>query len=112
MTQEPTLQNAIIKLGDFELEVVMLSDGEYRISQKQIAELVNVDVKKVSDYLELTQLNKPIPYFVPLHIAAMFWLMVALFENNSVAEAMAYTSICEAFTKRCDAVFKPIQEVS
>jgi hypothetical protein len=112
---------AKISIAGIEIEVFQLPDGEYVMSQSQVAEAVDLDAiyirrfldKERTKYLpgkafELDTLdvegsNKPINA-VPTESVSSFWLEQATKGNN---KALALVAACmrEALQRRCDNAF-------
>lgn len=61
MTKTKKATKATIQLGDIELDVFQLPDGEYIFSKSQVVNSVKTDKKRLSEILETKALQKHMP---------------------------------------------------
>ena len=121
-----------IDLSGIELEVFMLSDGSYVMSQSQVSLAVEVHRNGMLRFLESKQLEcsdsnslgcyKTCEFTfndkngnsrgkikgVSIDLASEFWLHQAI-KGNKLAQSLAYACLQESLKRRCDAAFNTVK---
>ncbi|MBW4689614.1 MAG: hypothetical protein KME40_32110 [Komarekiella atlantica HA4396-MV6] len=121
-------KRATIQIAGIEVEVFQLPDGEYVMSQTQVAGAVGKPEWSIRDFLSSKQsktllgknyrLGKnsiPVDHetcrgstriqILPIGLASAYWLNQA-FKGNVKAESLAYACMKEALERRCDKAFQ------
>ncbi|WP_375501683.1 hypothetical protein [uncultured Nostoc sp.] len=125
-------KRAMIKIAGIEVEVFQLPDGEYVMSQSQVAIAVKVHKFLMSRFLDEMWLegrlhkdyrSHKIPSFndskgrggnnnpisiIPIDIASEFWAEQA-FKGNIKAQALTLACVKEALKRRCDKAFNQVK---
>lgn len=114
-------KRAEIKLGDFVLEIFQLPNGDYRLSQSQVAEIVEKNEINARRFLT-SKSPEVLPFKgltldtfevgdertrikgVPILLAIAFWTKEAV-ANNSVASRLLGACAAESIEKRADEAF-------
>lgn len=125
-------RRAIIKIASVEVEVFQLPDGEYVMSQTQVAKVVDVGKVLVLRFLNKKWLegelykdyrsfkiatendslgrggnNNPIKP-VPVELASEFWFEQAI-KGNIKAQALMKACLDETLKRRCDKTFEVVK---
>jgi hypothetical protein len=127
MSQTTKAIRATIKLGDIELDVFQLPDGKYFLSLTQVAETIDMPLKRMSQIreLKLTQTlypegfrmsetvkveggTKPVS-MISLDDVSKYWTLAAFQTQNPKAMALLAASQTEALERRADAAFNVIR---
>lgn len=112
---------AQIKLGDIDLDVFQLPDGEYRMSLSQVAQALDFDPRKGSSFLALEVVKSLTTYALQgssfkaedtnqqtksltLDAASTLFVYYAT-KGNKKAEALSFACVAEALERRADAAF-------
>jgi hypothetical protein len=121
MTNTTRAKRASIKVGELELDIFMLPNGDYALSQTQVAEAVGNDEISYrhflagkspqalpykgfrSDKLAVEGNNRKINV-VPIEIAIAFWTKEAIAKNVNAILLLSACAI-EAIERRADKVF-------
>lgn len=121
MSETVRAKRAEIELGDFTLEVFQLPNGDYRLSQSQVAEIVEKDETLVRRF-STSKSPEALPYKgltlgyfdvedertrvkgVPIDLAVAFWTKEAVAKNAVAARLLGACAI-ESLEKRADKAF-------
>jgi hypothetical protein len=113
---------ATIMLGDIELDVFQLPDGNYCLSKTQVSNSVELDRKRLSQILEVKHVRNLMPQglrmsekvsyvggtkpvdAVMLDEASIIWQYLAI-TGNVKAQAIMFATLTEALERRADAAF-------
>jgi len=114
-------------IGNIQLDAFKDADGNYFLSQSQVAEAVGKSEVYTRQFLqseqakallgegytpEKTEIEKENPghrgrsriNIIPVNIASLFWLDQSI-KGNTKAQSLAYACIQEALERRCDKAF-------
>ncbi|QKQ76460.1 hypothetical protein [Nostoc sp. TCL240-02] len=118
-------KRALIQIAGIEIEVFQLPNGDYVMSQTQVAEAIELSEIGFRRFLKENRLNHlPGKGFsfdkfsisgtgrqinaIPVDIASDFWMSQA-FKGNIKAQALVSACMQEALQRRCDAVFSIVK---
>lgn len=110
-----------IKLGDIDLDVFQLPNGEYRMSLSQVAQALDFDPRKGSSFLALEVVKSLTTYTLQgssfksentnqqiksltLDAASTLFVYYAT-KGNKKAEALSFACVAEALERRADTAF-------
>ena len=114
-------KRTVIQLGNIPLEVFLLEDGQYRLSQTQVAETVGKGPQSLSDFLK-SKSPEALPYkgfrfqktsiegnnvkvnAIPIDLAAAYWTKEAV-AGNVIAARLLGACAAESIERRADAQF-------
>jgi hypothetical protein len=123
MSQSNTARakRTVIQLGNILLEVFLLENGQYRLSQTQVAEAVGKGPQSLSDFLK-SKSPEALPYkglrfqktciegnnvkvnAIPIDLAAAYWTKEAV-AGNAIAARLLGACAAESIERRADAQF-------
>lgn len=121
MTNTTKAKRASIKVGELELDVFMLPNGDYTLSQTQVAEAVEKEEFAFRDFLK-GKSPQALPYkgfkagkqsvegskgkinIIPVDLAVAFWTKEAIAKNVNAILLLSACAI-EAIERRADKVF-------
>ena len=120
-------KRATIALGDIPLDVFQLSDGNYCMSQTQVAEVVGKDERNAREFLQ-SKRAKALPGIAdtpaknievdntgqtrgqtrivpwPIGATAVYWYFQAK-RGNKIAEPLIIACLCDSLLRRADEAF-------
>jgi hypothetical protein len=129
MTSESKAKRAAVAIGSLEVDVFMLPDGSYRMSQAQASETIDeppvyalrflrsndskallgedytdykpdsIEVENASNTRGQTRINA-----LPLDVVTAYWLTRA-YKGNKKAFVLIWALLTESLERRCDHVF-------